>query len=154
VISNVLAFLNLQIPDPWHGTLQHLSILKDDNTGSEAVMGMASHWLHSYVQSHASCRFPVTRQYSPTRVLDIDGQEQGTGPILRQHFNLDSPYIALSHRWGSTELPSTRSANLAQPLQCLPLAQLSQTIRNAVAITAKLGFRYLWIDTLCIAQDS
>ena len=30
---------------------------------------------------------------------------------------------------------------------------LSRTFRDALAITRRLGFRYIWIDALCIVQD-
>lgn len=31
---------------------------------------------------------------------------------------------------------------------------LSQTFRNAVIVTRHPGFKFLWIDSLCIVQDS
>jgi hypothetical protein len=35
----------------------------------------------------------------------------------------------------------------------LPWDALSQTIQDSIYVSAKLGFRYLWIDALCIVQD-
>jgi Heterokaryon incompatibility protein (HET) len=37
---------------------------------------------------------------------------------------------------------------------CIPLAQLPKTFRDAVQVTRRLGYQYLWIDALCIIQDS
>jgi hypothetical protein len=34
------------------------------------------------------------------------------------------------------------------------MSQLSPTFADAVTVTKKLGVRYLWIDSLCIVQDS
>jgi hypothetical protein len=34
------------------------------------------------------------------------------------------------------------------------MAQLSQTFQDAIMITRRLGIKYLWIDSLCILQDS
>lgn len=31
---------------------------------------------------------------------------------------------------------------------------LPQTFRDAIAMTERLGFQYLWIDALCIIQNS
>lgn len=31
--------------------------------------------------------------------------------------------------------------------------KLPKTLQDAVIITCKLGFRYIWIDCLCIDQD-
>ncbi|KAK3389739.1 heterokaryon incompatibility protein-domain-containing protein [Podospora didyma] len=36
----------------------------------------------------------------------------------------------------------------------IPVEEISQTFRDAMEITRRLGFRYLWIDSLCIIQDS
>jgi hypothetical protein len=36
----------------------------------------------------------------------------------------------------------------------MSLSSLPQTFRDAILITRKLGYRYLWIDSLCIIQDS
>jgi hypothetical protein len=33
------------------------------------------------------------------------------------------------------------------------LKQLPQTIEDAMELTGKVGFRYLWVDRLCITQD-
>ncbi|CCF41923.1 heterokaryon incompatibility protein [Colletotrichum higginsianum] len=33
------------------------------------------------------------------------------------------------------------------------IGDLQQTVRDAIAVTRRLGFRYLWIDALCIIQD-
>lgn len=37
---------------------------------------------------------------------------------------------------------------------CIPLLQLPLTFRNAISVTKRLGIRYLWIDSMCIIQDS
>lgn len=36
----------------------------------------------------------------------------------------------------------------------VPLSGLSQTLKDAIAITKWLGFRYLWADALYVLQDS
>jgi len=36
----------------------------------------------------------------------------------------------------------------------VPLEKLPITILNAVEVTRKLGIKYLWVDPLCIIQDS
>ncbi|KAL8910062.1 MAG: hypothetical protein Q9171_004616 [Xanthocarpia ochracea] len=35
----------------------------------------------------------------------------------------------------------------------IPLEDLPQTFRDAICVTRNLGYRYLWIDSLCIVQD-
>ena len=50
-------------------------------------------------------------------------------------------------------MPKTVKATLAEYQNHLPLTVLSQTFKDAVVITRELGFRYIWIDALCIVQD-
>ncbi|KAF2805765.1 HET-domain-containing protein, partial [Mytilinidion resinicola] len=64
------------------------------------------------------------------------------------------PYVALSHQWGLSTLPSTTLANIEQRRQSIPLAGLTTTMRDAISIVRSMGLRYLWLDVLCIVQDS
>jgi hypothetical protein len=65
-------------------------------------------------------------------------------------------YLALSYRWGGPQhmiLTSSTSQGFAMP-RGLSFSTLPQGLRDALLITYKLGYRYLWIDALCILQDS
>ena len=63
-------------------------------------------------------------------------------------------YVALSYCWGQTQNFITTIANLASMKEKIPLDKLPQTIRDAIIITRALGIQYLWVDALCIIQDS
>ncbi|KAH4404220.1 hypothetical protein HBH92_195960 [Parastagonospora nodorum] len=66
-------------------------------------------------------------------------------------------YLALSYVWGSTRGLNLQKQNLADLLMPRSLnhhwPQIPRTIRDAIILTAKLGFRYLWVDALCIVQN-
>ncbi|KAK4109133.1 HET-domain-containing protein [Canariomyces notabilis] len=63
-------------------------------------------------------------------------------------------YVALSYCWGAgTHSHKTTKENTDERLKSFTLAALPKTIQDAVEITRKLGFRSLWIDSLCIVQD-
>lgn len=71
----------------------------------------------------------------------------------------DSPsprYIALSHRWGSAADNVFRLTgdNESELMDVIPLDSLSRVFREAIDFTRDIGFRYLWIDSLCIMQNS
>ncbi|OTB13152.1 hypothetical protein K445DRAFT_320332 [Daldinia sp. EC12] len=62
----------------------------------------------------------------------------------------DQPYIALSYVWGASSIRGVKPLN--RKLQ-LCLEQLPQVVRDAIAVTLSMGFRYLWIDKYCIDQN-
>jgi hypothetical protein len=63
-------------------------------------------------------------------------------------------YVALSHCWGGAQLLATTTVTLGKRKEGIPMASLPKTFYDAVITTRKLGFDYLWIDSLCIIQDS
>jgi hypothetical protein len=58
---------------------------------------------------------------------------------------LNHPYVALSYVWG-------QSSAAHGYVEVLP-ADLPHTVEDAITVTKKLGFRYLWIDRYSINQD-
>ncbi|KAH8681990.1 heterokaryon incompatibility protein-domain-containing protein [Xylariales sp. PMI_506] len=63
-------------------------------------------------------------------------------------------YVTLSHRWGRDHSFTTTTADLeTRQQEGFTFEELPETYRDAAAVTAKLGFHYLWIDAICIVQD-
>ncbi|TGO68116.1 hypothetical protein BOTNAR_0030g00390 [Botryotinia narcissicola] len=73
-------------------------------------------------------------------------------------------YASLSHSWGPSPDPSAplggragevlTESNLALWRVDVPLDDLPLTFRHAIIVCVALGFQYIWIDSLCIIQDS
>ncbi|KAK4101926.1 HET-domain-containing protein [Parathielavia hyrcaniae] len=64
-------------------------------------------------------------------------------------------YLVLSYVWGRSQLVKLETCNkdaLSKP-GTLAVEPLSQTFKDSILLTKSLGFRYLWIDKLCILQD-
>lgn len=63
-------------------------------------------------------------------------------------------YLTLSHCWGKPheEFVLLRKSNLEAFKKSIVLDDLAPNFRHAILTTARLGFRYLWIDSLCIIQ--
>jgi hypothetical protein len=59
----------------------------------------------------------------------------------------------LSYRWSSNPVTLTLE-NIDDIKAALPLATLPIQIQHAIRVARWLGFRYLWVDALCIIQDS
>ncbi|MCV5073228.1 HET domain-containing protein, partial [Escherichia coli] len=73
---------------------------------------------------------------------------------FHQHRLRDIPYVTLSYVWGTTQQAMLKRENLLR-LQLPGSLQgaTPQTITDAMMFTSYMGYRYLWVDTLCIIQN-
>lgn len=63
--------------------------------------------------------------------------------------------MCLSHCWGDAEYPAkTTTLTLNQNKASISWDILPKTFQDAITFTSWLKIRYLWIDSLCIVQDS
>ena len=117
---------------------------------SETCVNLARQWIDECSSSqgkHEKCPKIVPAEL-PTRVIDVEEMR------LRQSTPGElGDYAALSHCWGGSNPISTTKENLASYTQQLP-SVLPQTFADAIAVTKALRIRFLWIDSLCIVQDS
>ena len=66
-------------------------------------------------------------------------------------------YVALSHCWGTpgNKKPlMTTKATLASHMTGIPWNAIPRTYQDAIIATHRLGIHMMWIDSLCIIQDS
>ncbi|KAK3361032.1 heterokaryon incompatibility protein-domain-containing protein [Lasiosphaeria ovina] len=113
-------------------------------------------WLRKCLESHSLCAISThSNPPLPARVLDL-GSRSGTeqGIRLVNGLNRHGPYVTLSHAWGRSRVITTTASTIQQRRDGISLSELSQTFRDAVTVARKLLVRYLWIDSLCIIQDS
>ena len=68
---------------------------------------------------------------------------------------LKGNYVALSYCWGNGQsLVKTTASTIVGFNRHIPWQMLPQTLQDAILITRRLGLQYIWIDCLCIIQDS
>jgi hypothetical protein len=91
----------------------------------------------------------------PLRVIDVGppGDYQDSLFLSVSH-GRTGKYVTLSYRWGLTPNFKTKRRNLARRVTGFSFTGLPRTLRDAVTVTRRLGIRYLWIDAVCIIQDS
>ena len=63
-------------------------------------------------------------------------------------------YVTLSHCWGGEQPTKTTIYNLAALTDCLDFETLPIVFQQTILLARKLGVDYVWIDSLCIIQDS
>lgn len=148
---------------PWSG----LSLY----TGSAQSLGTIQSWISACERDHLLCRAPPNATpYFPTRVIDV--QELSSGNVFLRdndeaisrnsseeeekiHPRRYPKYWTLSHRWGDPgRIKQLRKSTERQLRDGISLDSLSPTFRDAVVLVHGLGYKYLWIDSLCIFQDS
>ncbi|EAA28747.1 HET-domain-containing protein [Neurospora crassa] len=94
----------------------------------------------------------------PSRVIDVGPLSGSVGARLVESDGKRGYYTALSYCWGSSlkaERPYlTTTKTLEKHLSELPWDLLPKTLQDSIRLTRAIGVRYLWIDSLCIIQDS
>jgi hypothetical protein len=107
----------------------------------------------------ATCdRFHVNHCHQSAPQRHTQGRPLWLIDVLRHCIARAAPehqYLALTYVWGSVESASATRGNIEALQMPNSLARLSlpRTIRDAMRVTALLGYRFLWVDRLCIVQD-
>lgn len=108
--------------------------------------------LHSCDTFHHTCKISRNNKL-PSRLVDVGPDDEHIR--LRETEGERGEYAALSYCWGesSIQLKAT-GPTLDKMKNHIPPEQLPKTIRDAMKLTRMLGLNYIWIDCLCILQDS
>ncbi|ETS74894.1 hypothetical protein PFICI_13378 [Pestalotiopsis fici W106-1] len=125
----------------------------DPDLRSSANFSIARNWLHHCRHEHTECRFDYT-PVLPTRVIDVGFDEKFRDTRLLLSEGLKAEYVALSHCWGGPISPVLTDKLVGLFQEYLPFKELSANFKDAIVVTRQLGMRYLWIDSLCIIQNS
>ncbi|KAH9892431.1 heterokaryon incompatibility protein-domain-containing protein [Cubamyces lactineus] len=154
----------------WHDSPPYVYTTADDpaaawirgrarivDMGSPRALRMAKACVDQCVRDHPRCREPSIYASDssplPTRLIDCTNPNRPR--IIRTTPSMRGVYVALSYVWGSPQPHRTTLANLGvYTRDGINLAGLPQTICDAIHVTRALGVSFLWIDSLCIVQDS
>ncbi|KAF3076039.1 hypothetical protein CFAM422_000965 [Trichoderma lentiforme] len=144
--------------------LDHVPNHKENGVLSAwASLGLARSWIEDCDMYHTNCQpivpaVPSEVLHPSTRFIDTISE------CLVSLDDINSApfkFVALSYVWGVDYQLRTTSSTLEDFRRKLPelLAtdrslRLPLTIRDAMDVTLTLGYRYLWVDALCIVQDS
>jgi hypothetical protein len=82
------------------------------------------------------------------------GRADGSCKIKFQVTNRQrGAWVVLSHCWGTSAEYTTTTANLGDHRKAISFEGLPRKVQDAITVTRKLGYEFLWIDLLCIIQD-
>jgi hypothetical protein len=119
---------------------------------------VAQQWLKACKSSHRKCNLRIEEQlWVPSRLIDI-GSSQSDSNVLRilvTGNNLQNgPYITLSHRWADKSFPMLTQSSLSNMKEGFSESILPKTFRDTIFMARLFNIHYIWIDCLCIVQDS
>ncbi|KAK3341929.1 heterokaryon incompatibility protein-domain-containing protein [Lasiosphaeria hispida] len=127
-----------------------------DHAESDACDTLARSWLQDCLDRHSKCHHTGPAK-APTRLLEITDDRV----FLRDTGNLPPlspppPYAALSYCWGARPTLKTTTSNLSSHRQDgILISTLPRTLADAVRVASRcVSVDYLWVDALCIIQDS
>jgi hypothetical protein len=140
--------------------LEHVErVPLDANTGSPQSLGQARKWLQDCLGNHRICnqRHGITSGgFTPKRLISIpDNFERHGIRISSDHRKDGIQYATLSHCWGGKGTLSLTKRKLREFTSLdIAFVELPKSFQDAVSATKALGIDHLWIDSLCIVQDS
>ncbi|RVX72330.1 hypothetical protein B0A52_04535 [Exophiala mesophila] len=128
------------------------------STASHESFELARQWIQDCTFNHMKCSVAETSAtWKPTHLLDVSirGPKGAPGVKLVDGMFVDplAEYCTLSHCWGQSKPVRLHKGTLAALRQGVSVTSLPKTIAEACTATERLGFRYLWVDALCIMHD-
>jgi hypothetical protein len=122
---------------------------------SAVVINQAKIWIENCQSTHSNCKHrPLTTGgYAPTRLIDLTSWT--TWKVIETAHDLSeySMYAALSHRW-TFDIPRLTSKTFSRMTSAQLDSMAPTHYQNVFRMTRMLQIPYLWIDSLCILQDS
>ena len=125
-----------------------------DPVSANSLLSISS-WLASCTsgrKGHKTCpKWELQTSALLMRVIDVTS---ATPKLHTPNASQVGQYAALSYCWGGPQPHGTTNARLAEYHSALPMNDLPATIQDAISITRALLVPFLWVDSLCIIQDS
>jgi hypothetical protein len=121
------------------------------NPLDSALLKLATAWIKECDESHPLCK-PTDSTFRPTRLIQIidsklvklvDPTETPTGQ-----------YVAFSHCLGKKKTLKLYHNNLDRLCRGIQVQSLPKSYQEAISTCLGLNLHFVWIDSLCIIQDS
>jgi len=153
----LVVFLDGETPELEFSTKVHrgdaLAVVEEDNLSyvlggrviapDEIDIGLVEAWLSSCSRCHGEKCLPEWHsELRHIKLVDVATRRIVQAPVEGRF-----EYVALSYVWGGVQQHSYQAGSELR-------GDVPQTIEDAICLTARLGKRYLWVDSLCIDQAS
>ncbi len=129
----------------------------ESETSSSLTLDSVHEWYLSCRANHTRCsRLIDGKSWYPTRLLDIGVEGEAKWKLHTPSDNEFPPpfYMTLSYRWSTSPGLLLLKSNIEKFCCGKFIQDLPQTFRHSIFVARRFSIRYLWIDALCILQDS
>ncbi|EKG20123.1 Heterokaryon incompatibility [Macrophomina phaseolina MS6] len=126
-------------------------------TLSDSALSVAKKWYEECLEEHCNACTEASKgrhRFFPSRIVDVGELADPDVRVIVPPIPIDEPYATLSHCWGHSQTLRLVQDNIEGFARGIPLKTLPKTFEEAVIVARRLDLRYLWIDSLCILQDS
>ncbi|KAJ8133601.1 hypothetical protein O1611_g9 [Lasiodiplodia mahajangana] len=105
--------------------------------------------------THPRCHSTSTNWY-PTRLLQVTALNGAIELriVERVETTLVGSYITLSHCWGGQQPLQLTTKNQTEFKKSISLKRVPNLYKDSIEVALALEIRYIWVDSLCIMQDS
>ncbi|CAG9970421.1 unnamed protein product [Clonostachys byssicola] len=120
------------------------------STQDSATWGLIQGWLDACLQSHTRCNEPKNPAFILDHLLELNIDSRTFRLVAAAEIKAGTRYCTLTYAYQVDDAEITRCPiQQSQPLSILP-----QTYQDAFTVVEMLGLKHLWIDHLCLIQDS
>ncbi|RSM07414.1 hypothetical protein CEP52_005248 [Fusarium oligoseptatum] len=124
-----------------------------EDRSADDMWFLARGWLDECCQEHQKCSASQSPNFYPTRLVEI--LDSATARVIEsESTNSVQRYAAFSHCWGKAETLKLLKDNKPRLEAGIDISELPQSYKEAIDACLSLDIRYIWIDSLCIIQDS
>lgn len=123
-----------------------------DTADAPECLELIESWVAECDKSHGRCKDTRAKPL-PDRVILV-GSPRDDPRLIESPPASQEGYIALSHRWGGNVPLQLEKDKLEDFKKRIPFSTIPRTFQHAINICRALGVKYIWIDSLCIIQDS
>ncbi|KAF2111059.1 heterokaryon incompatibility protein-domain-containing protein [Lophiotrema nucula] len=120
---------------------------------SDVNYKLIKHWLRRCNEEHEHCHVSRAQGQKNLKIRLIDVIDQCV-----VHGTLANRFFALSYVWGGVKRLRATKDNICaleeKDALRMRASSIPRTVQDAMTLVAKLGYRYLWVDSLCIIQDN
>lgn len=156
-ISSEVSF-EINAPEsPWGHLSREMPVtgpFPADSTGSGYTAAFVRRCLEQCKSQHSRCREgSIEVHWYPTRLVEVL-EDGGARVIETSETAPTGPYATLSHCWGASPMSIATTENIGRLKHYIAMPDLPRTFRDALQFIKAIGISFIWIDSLCIIQDS